>query len=95
MEKYKLSKHKMVEIQAVNAVRKDAIKNGISLDKAMSTQQTIDQIPEKYIIKKQDKENKENILDKCYNKIFKDEKENINHSPIEIKDIIQKEDSNE
>ena len=50
---------------------------------------------EKYIIKKQDKENKENILDKCYNKIFKDEKENINHSPIEIKDIIQKEDSNE
>lgn len=92
MEKYKLSKHKMVEIQAVNAVRKDAIKNGISLDKAMSTQQTIDQIPEKYIIKKQDQEN---ILDKCYNKIFKDKEENINHSQIEIKDIIQKEDSNE
>ena len=45
MIKYKLSKHKMIEIQAVNAVRKDAIKNGISLDKAMSTQQTIDQVP--------------------------------------------------
>ena len=43
MEKYKLSKHKMIEIQAVNAVRKDAIKNGISLDKAMS--QTINQVP--------------------------------------------------
>jgi len=35
----------------------------------------------------------ENILDKCYNKIFKDKEENINHSQIEIKDIIQKEDS--
>lgn len=95
MKKYKLSKHKMIEIQAVNAVRKDAIKNGVSLDKAISTWQNINQVPEKYIIKKQDKGTKENILDKCYNKIFKDEQENINHSPIEIEDIIQKEDSNE
>ena len=40
-------------------------------------------------------ENKKNILDKCYNKIFKDNEKISIISPIEIKDIIQKEDSNE
>ena len=48
MKRYKLSKHKMIEIQAVNTIRKDAIKNGISLDKAMSTWQNINQVPEIY-----------------------------------------------
>ena len=40
---------RMREIQAVNAVRKDAIASGMSLKEAMATWQTIDQVPAEYL----------------------------------------------
>ena len=48
MKGYKLTWARMKEIQAINAVRKDAIANGMSLEEAMKTWQTIDQVPEEY-----------------------------------------------
>jgi len=49
MKGYTLTGTRMKEIQAVNAVRKDAIANGMSLGEAMQTWRTIDQVPEKFL----------------------------------------------
>ena len=48
MKGYKLTGPRMKEIQAINAVRKDAIAKGMSLEEAMKTWQTIDQVPEEF-----------------------------------------------
>lgn len=48
MKGYQLTGQKMKEIQAVNAVRKDAVEKGMPLQKAMETWQTIDQVPEEF-----------------------------------------------
>lgn len=79
MTRYKLSGKKLQEIQAVNAVRKAAVQGGMSMELAMQTWQTIDQVPAAFIPVKKPRinkktgeviEEKENILDKIYNKIF-------------------------
>ena len=46
MTRYSLSGEKMREVQAVNAVRKAAVQRGMSMEQAMATWQTIDQVPE-------------------------------------------------
>ena len=38
----------MKEIQAVNAVRKEAIAGGMSMEEAMEKWQTIEQVPEEF-----------------------------------------------
>lgn len=48
MKGYKLTGPRMKEIQAINAVRKDAIAKGMSLEEAMKRWQTIDQVPEEF-----------------------------------------------
>lgn len=48
MKGYQLTGPRMKEIQAVNACRKDAMAEGMSLDEALSKWTTIDQVPEKY-----------------------------------------------
>lgn len=48
MKNYSLTGERMKEIQAVNAVRKDAIAKGMSLEEAMQTWQTIDQVPQQF-----------------------------------------------
>jgi len=48
MKGYTLTGPRMKEIQAINAVRKDAIAKGMSLQEAMSTWTTIDQVPDEY-----------------------------------------------
>ena len=48
MKGYKLTGARMKEIQAINAVRKDAISKGIPLEEAMTKWQTIDQVPEEF-----------------------------------------------
>ena len=48
MKNYSLTGERMKEIQAVNAVRKDAIANGMSIEEAMETWKTMDQVPEKF-----------------------------------------------
>ncbi|MCD7734493.1 MAG: MFS transporter [Clostridiales bacterium] len=48
MHGYSLTGAKMKEIQAINAVRKDAVGQGMTLDAAMEKYQTIDQVPEQY-----------------------------------------------
>ena len=69
MKGYELSGDRMKEIQAVNAKRKEAIANGMSMEEAMNTWQTIDQVPERFV--QQIKESKKvTILDKIYNKVF-------------------------
>lgn len=45
MKGYSLTGERMKEIQAVNAVRKDAIAKGMSTEEAIATWQTIDQVP--------------------------------------------------
>ncbi|MBE7087957.1 MAG: sugar transporter [Clostridiales bacterium] len=79
MTRYSLSGNKLVEIQAVNAVRKAAVQGGMSMEEAMKTWQTIDQVPAAFVPVKKVKtdkktgepiQEKENILDKIYNKIF-------------------------
>lgn len=49
MKGYSLTGARMKEIQAVNAVRKDAIAEGMSLEEAMEKWQTLEQVPEEYI----------------------------------------------
>jgi len=49
MKGYTLTGARMKEIQAVNAVRKDAIAKGMSLDEAMKTWTTIDQVPTQFL----------------------------------------------
>jgi Na+/melibiose symporter-like transporter len=74
MTKYDLSGDKLKEIQAVNAVRKEAIKGGMCLEEAMETWKTIDQVPERFIVEKSKKAKKEsflgNMMDNIYNKIW-------------------------
>ena len=79
MTRYGLSGKRLQEVQAVNAVRKAAVSGGMSMDQAMETWQSIDQVPEIFVHKpapRIDKktgeviEEKENILDKIYNKVF-------------------------
>ena len=48
MKGYSLTGEKMKEIQAVNAVRKEAIAVGMSMEEAMNKWQTIDQVPEEF-----------------------------------------------
>ncbi len=48
MRGYKLTGARMKEIQAVNAVRKDAIANGMSMEEAMDKWQTMEQVPEEF-----------------------------------------------
>ena len=79
MSRYSLSGKKLQEVQAVNAVRKAAVKGGMSMEEAMEKWQTIDQVPLPFI--HQVKENKkENILDKIYNKLFT-KTENVTKNP--------------
>lgn len=49
MKNYSLTGEKMKEIQAVNAVRKDAIAGGMSMEEAMEKWQTIDQVPVEFL----------------------------------------------
>ena len=46
MRKYSLTGERMKEIQAINAARKAAIDQGMSLEEAMERYQTIDQVPQ-------------------------------------------------
>lgn len=48
MKGYELTGARMKEIQAVNACRRDAVANGMSLEEAMSKWTTIDQVPAEY-----------------------------------------------
>ena len=48
MKGYTLTGERMKEIQAVNACRKDAIAGGMSVETALDTYTTMDQVPEKY-----------------------------------------------
>lgn len=48
MRGYKLTGARMKEIQAINAVRKDAINKGMSVENAMQKWQTIDQVPDEF-----------------------------------------------
>lgn len=48
MKGYSLTGERMKEIQAVNAVRKDAISKGMSLEEAMKKWTTIDQVPAEF-----------------------------------------------
>lgn len=79
MTRYRLSGKKLEEIQAVNAVRKAAIEGGMSLEQAMETWKTIDQVPAEFIPVKKPRINKktgevivekENFFDKLYKKVF-------------------------
>ncbi len=79
MTRYGLSGKKLQEVQAVNAVRKAAVTGGMSMEEAMKTWQTIDQVPDMFVLKQKPRVNKktgevivekENFLDKIYNKIF-------------------------
>ena len=49
MKGYKLTGARMKEIQAVNACRKDAIAEGMSVEKALETWKDIEDVPERYI----------------------------------------------
>ncbi len=79
MTRYGLSGKKLQEVQAVNAVRKAAVTGGMSMEEAMKTWQTIYQVPDMFVLKQKPRVNKktgevivekENFLDKIYNKIF-------------------------
>ncbi len=79
MTRYGLSGKRLQEIQAVNAVRKAAVSGGMSMEQAMETWKTIDQVPAAFVYNKPPRidkktgkviEEKENILDKIYNFIF-------------------------
>ena len=70
MTKYDLSGDKLQEIQAVNAVRKEAIAGGMSLSEAMETWKTIDQVPARFVNDHSKNKKKENILDKIYNLVW-------------------------
>ncbi|MBO5347360.1 MAG: MFS transporter, partial [Lachnospiraceae bacterium] len=48
MKGYELTGERMKEIQAVNAVRKDAVASGMSLEEAMTTWQNMEQVPEEF-----------------------------------------------
>ena len=77
---YELSGNKLKEIQAVNAVRKEAIAGGMSKDEAMATWVSIDQVPAEFIPKEKIRLNKKtgqpleakkpNFLDKIYGQVW-------------------------
>lgn len=79
MTRYSLSGEKLREVQAVNAVRKAAVRGGMSMEEAMATWQTIDQVPEEFvnpprrrIDKKTGKpvEEKITVADRIYSRLF-------------------------
>lgn len=77
MTRYGLSGKRLQEIQAVNAVRKAAVRGGMTMEEAMNTWQTVDQVPARFVHpikhpvdKKTGLPKKDNILDKIYAKIF-------------------------
>ena len=51
MHGYKLTGARMKEIQAINAVRRDAVNKGMSIQDALEKWKTIDQVPEEFIEK--------------------------------------------
>lgn len=63
MTRYSLSGEKMREVQAVNAVRKAAVLNGMKMSEAMKTWPTIDQVPERFVQKVEEKSGKATVLD--------------------------------
>lgn len=90
MTRYGLSGKKLQEIQAVNAVRKAAVQGGMSMEQAMATWQTIDQVPEIFVPVKKPRinkktgeviEEKENILDKLYNAVFTKREKTTSDAP--------------
>jgi hypothetical protein len=60
----------MREVQAVNAVRKAAVQRGMSMEQAMETWQTIDQVPERFVQQVDKKDEKQSFLDRVYEKYF-------------------------
>ena len=48
MKGYKLTGPRMKEIQAVNACRKDAIADGMTVEKALETYKDVEDIPAEY-----------------------------------------------
>ena len=70
MTKYDLSGDKLMEIQAVNAVRKEAIAGGMSLKEAMDTWKTIDQVPQRFVHQKKESQKKENVIGKITDSIY-------------------------
>lgn len=89
MTRYSLSGKRLEEIQAVNAVRKAAVQGGMTMEQAMATWQTIDQVPAAFIPKKKPRinkktgeviEEKENFLDKIYKAVFA-RKEKVTSAP--------------
>ena len=87
MTRYSLSGKRLQEIQAVNAVRKAAVQGGMSMEEAMATWTTIDQVPERFVVpapvtvdKKTGLAKKDNVLDKIYNKLFT-KRESVSREP--------------
>lgn len=89
MTRYGLSGAKLKEVQAVNAVRKAAVQGGMSMEQAMATWQTIDQVPDMFVHKPKpaidkktgkEKEVRYNFLDRIYDKVFT-KHENIKSAP--------------
>ena len=70
MTRYSLSGEKMREVQAVNAVRKAAVLKGMKMADAMNTWQTIDQVPERFVQKVEEKDGTKTVLDTLYEKYF-------------------------
>lgn len=70
MTRYSLSGEKMREVQAVNAARKAAVLKGMKMADAMATWQTIDQVPERFVQKVEEKGEKKTVLDTLYEKYF-------------------------
>lgn len=70
MTRYSLSGEKMREVQAVNAVRKAAVLSGMKMSDAMKTWQTIDQVPERFVQKVEEKSGKATVLDSIYERFF-------------------------
>lgn len=71
MTKYDLSGEKLKEIQAVNAVRKAAISEGMSLEEAMETWKTIDQVPARFVNNSDSTDkHKSNVFTKMIDKIY-------------------------
>ena len=70
MTKYDLSGDRLKEIQAVNAVRKEAISLGMSLEEAMNTWKTIDQVPERFVNHQPKSDKKVSLIGKINDKIY-------------------------
>jgi Na+/melibiose symporter-like transporter len=70
MTRYDLSGDKLKEIQAVNAVRKEAIEGGMSLEEAMATWKTIDQVPARFVCFKDNEKKKQSLVGKITDVIY-------------------------